>query len=157
MITFNLLEFLAAIEKGKGIIAVDLGRKSIGVAVSDPQLKYVQDYFQFDSRGRSCDAWYIQKIKQDYSGIVVGTPFSHTRNNGWLSFIDKFSAKLSDTTGKPILMQDESLSTIKALNIIGKTSRNRQRKWKDKLSAYCILEETLCTIMNCWCCDKIPS
>ncbi|ACT69005.1 RuvX/YqgF family protein [Neorickettsia risticii] len=147
MITFDLQKFLGAIGTG-GIVSIDPGKRTIGVAVSDPELRYIQNYFQFASHGRGADASYIMKVVSDFSGIIVGTPFSHIRNNGWLHSIDKFAQKLSEITKKPILMCDESSSTSDVMVLLGSLSRSRQKKWKDKIAACCILEKTLCTIMH---------
>ncbi|ABD46308.1 RuvX/YqgF family protein [Neorickettsia sennetsu] len=147
MITFDLQKFLGAIEAGR-VISIDPGRRIVGVAVSDPELRYIQNYFQFTSHGRGADAFHIMKVVSDFSGIIVGTPFSHIRNNGWLDFIDKFAQKLSEVTRKPILMCDESSSTSDVMILLSSLSRSRQKEWKDKIAACCILEKTLCTIMH---------
>lgn len=153
MITFDLEKFLHTLEAGR-IVAIDPGRRSIGVAFSDPDLKYIQNYFQFTSQGRSADAYHIFDAVPDFSGVVVGTPFSHTRNNNWLPFIDKFSQKLHEISKKPVLMHDESSSTVDAMFLLGSFSRARQRKWKDKIAACCILETILCTIVHYRLCKK---
>ncbi|KYH12218.1 RuvX/YqgF family protein [Neorickettsia sp. 179522] len=153
MITFDLQKFLNAIGTGR-VVSIDPGKRTIGVAVSDPELRYVQNYFQFTSRGRGSDAFHIMEVVSDFSGIILGTPFSHTRNNGWLHSIDKFAQKLSEVTKKPILMCDESSSTSEVMVLLSSLSRSRQKKWKDKIAACCILEKTLCTIMHYNLCNQ---
>jgi putative Holliday junction resolvase len=148
MITLNIDEFIKSIRfKGK-VISVDLGMKQIGIAISNKNQTIVEDYFQFKSAGLDKDILFLsEKYNNDeYTGIIIGLPFSHTRENNWINFIDNFALKLSKSINLPICLVDESYSTQSIKHLIQNFSRKRQKKWKDKLAASCILEQTLCTM-----------
>lgn len=148
MITFNINTFADSTSPNLKLVAIDLGTKQIGIAISDAKQAIVEDYFQFRSNGMENDVTFLSEkySSKEYAGIIIGLPFSHTRENRWTNYIDSFAYKLNKTSSLPICMVDESYSTQGVNYLIQSFSRKRQKKWKDKLSACCILEQTLCTI-----------
>ncbi|MFA5383140.1 MAG: Holliday junction resolvase RuvX [Eubacteriales bacterium] len=131
------------------IMGLDVGEKTIGVAVSDP-LACIAQGVKTIMRGGS-EQEDLKKIKElieqyDIGLIVVGLP----RNmNGTLgeqgNKMLKFVEKLKDNLNLHVEIWDERLSTVAAEKILlsADVSRARRKKVIDKLAAVIILQNYL--------------
>ena len=92
MITFNLYKFAEQLKKEGALMCLDMGTKRTGVAISDKDMRFVQDFFSFNCGGIKSDIEFLlQKIKiSSTSGLIIGIPFGHVRKNGWNNFILDF-------------------------------------------------------------------
>jgi len=127
------------------ILALDVGTKTIGVAVSDELQISSNGVKTIQRKSRKSDLNELQEIIEEYkpTEIVVGLPY---REDGSLSQrgqdIEEFSIKIGNRFKLPIIYVDESFSTVfaeKAL-IEGDMSRKKRKKIIDKMAAVVILQ-----------------
>ena len=127
------------------ILALDVGTKTIGVAVSDELQISSNGVKTIQRKSRKSDLNELQEIIGEYkpTEIVVGLPY---REDGSLSQrgrdIEDFSKKIGNRFKLPITYVDESFSTVfaeKAL-IEADLSRKKRKKIIDKMAAVVILQ-----------------
>ena len=122
------------------LLGVDFGLKRMGLALADSEtclvesLEVISNSPKLISRlTEICQANKVEKI-------VVGMPDGKLR-----PVIQNFAAEISETTGLPVVFQDESLTSQKALAMmieVGKSKKARQTE-KDAFAAAVILQEYL--------------
>jgi putative Holliday junction resolvase len=133
---------------GARLVGIDLGEKTIGMALSDTLLT-VATPFETRKRGKftSDAAALLAMMKQHGAGgLVVGLPLNMDGTEGpsaqsARAFARKFSAK-SDL---PILLWDERLSTAAVTRTLidADASRSRRAEVVDKMAAAYILQGVL--------------
>ncbi len=131
------------------ILGLDLGTKTLGVAISDNleiiASKYTTIEFKEDNYDEALDK--LLKIVDDFkiTTIVLGLP---KNMNNTLGFASKrsldFKEKLEEKNLN-VVLQDERLSSVEANNILIKSdiSRKKRKKNVDSLSAVIILQSYL--------------
>ncbi|MGI6685004.1 MAG: Holliday junction resolvase RuvX [Bacillota bacterium] len=128
------------------IMGLDVGEKTIGIALSDPLGWTAQGLETIRRKGDLTeDLNRLKKIIADYEveRIVVGLP---KNMNGTLGPSAERAKDLADTifreTGIPIEMWDERLSTMAAERTLleGNVSRAKRKKVIDKMAAVIILQ-----------------
>ena len=134
-------------KKGR-ILALDVGRKRIGVAVSDEWQWTAQPLTVIK---RKDDEGVFKTIanlveEQEVIKVVVGLPVTLRGEIGHaakevLGFVEKLKKRLS----MPIITWDEALTTAEAEEILleADLSRKRRKQVIDKLAAALILESYL--------------
>ncbi|WIY25241.1 Holliday junction resolvase RuvX [Parasedimentitalea psychrophila] len=141
-------EFAACLPRHRALIGLDLGDKTVGVAVSDlmgtvatPLLTVRRKKFTLDA------AQLLDIIKgRDIAGIVLGLPRNMDGSEG--SRCQKtraFARNLSRLTELPIGFWDERLSTVAAERALleADTSRKRRSEVIDHVAAAYILQGAL--------------
>jgi putative Holliday junction resolvase len=131
------------------ILGVDYGDRHIGLALSDPLLIMAQPLGSYELTGReNVDRAYFQDIvaKHDVAEIVLGNPLRMDGSSGTRA--DKtrrFAAWLEKVAGKPVILQDERLTTRQALKILDdeKLRGKRKKDWEDRIAAVIILSTYL--------------
>lgn len=127
-------------------MGLDVGEKTIGIALSDPLGWTAQGLETIRRKGDLTeDLNRLKKIIADYEveRIVVGLP---KNMNGTLGPSAERAKDLADTifreTGIPIEMWDERLSTMAAERTLleGNVSRAKRKKVIDKMAAVIILQ-----------------
>ncbi len=127
------------------ILALDVGTKTIGVAVSDELRISSNGVKTIQRKSIKSDMNELKEIIEEYipAEIVVGLPY---REDGSLSKrgqdIEDFSKKIENRFKLPIIYVDESYSTVfaeKAL-IEADLSRKKRKKIIDKMAAVVILQ-----------------
>ena len=127
------------------IMGLDLGDKTIGVAISDPLLITAQGLKTIRRKNIKTDIEEIKTIIKDYniSKIVVGFPKNMNNTIGpqgekVLAFVEK----LKRAVNIEIILEDERLSTVSAerLLIDGDVSREKRKKVIDTVAATYILQ-----------------
>ena len=111
-------------------MCLDMGTKRTGVAISDKDMRFVQDFFSFNYGGIKSDIEFLlQKIKiSSTSGLIIGIPFGHVRKNGWNNFILDFAKKISCASGLSVHLKDESDSTNNAELLMQGFSRKTKKR-----------------------------
>ncbi len=146
-------EFHAALAPGARLIGLDLGTKTIGVAVSDVD-RCVATALETIKRSRfRDDAARMAGIIADYGvgGIVIGLPLNMDGSEGPRAQSSRaYARNLAAATGLPILLWDERLSTVAAERalIAADTSRKRRAATIDKVAAAYILQGVLDRLRN---------
>ncbi len=130
-------------------LGLDLGTKTLGVAISDPLgliandltvLRHNEEYDRLILE--------VQKLvdEKKVEAIVLGFPKNMNNTIGERAQITlDFKEKLENTLHLPVYMQDERLTTRQAENLLIKndTSRKKRKKVIDKVAATIILQSYL--------------
>jgi putative holliday junction resolvase len=130
------------------VMALDVGDKNIGVAVSDALLLTAQGRSTLRRTSWEADLQYLRKMVEDdeVSKIVVGKPLHMDgRDSPQSRKVAKFAMKLSKSLSLPVILWDERLTSFAAeqhLQEAGLNWRNR-RKHVDKVAAMFILQDYL--------------
>lgn len=130
------------------IMALDVGDKNIGIAVSDALLLTAQGRTTLRRTAWEADLAYLRKIveENEVDRIVVGNPLHMDgRQSPQGKKIAKFAAKLSETLAIPVTFWDERLTSFAAeqhLEEMGLNWRDR-KKHVDKIAAMFILQSYL--------------
>lgn len=130
------------------VLALDLGHRRIGVAVSDAQRAIAQPLCVLERAGRDQDVAAIGRLaaQQQATLIVLGLPRRSDDTFG--PEAEKALAmgkRLGRVLGLPVAYVDEWETTVEAqeLLISGGASRQRRRQVVDKLAAALILRRFL--------------
>ena len=129
-------------------MALDIGTKRIGIALGDEMQLIAQPFIVIERKKDNYVLNTIKKIVSDYqvNEIVVGIPFySHYKIGKMAEMILDFVEKLKMFINVPIILWDESLTTIEAEKFLIESdiSRKRRKKVIDKLAAALILDSFL--------------
>ena len=127
------------------ILGLDIGDRTIGVAVCDPLGLTAQGITTIKRKSIVLDIEEISKICKEYSveSFVSGLP---KNMNGTIGpqgeKVQRFCEKLEETLGLPIKMWDERLTTVSANRAMleGDLSRAKRKKIVDKIAAIYILQ-----------------
>jgi putative Holliday junction resolvase len=135
------------------ILALDVGSKRIGVAVSDPGGTFALPVTTIERSNRRTDVARIASIAQEYGAqeIVVGDPVTLGGERGIASqHIDTFVDALREVFAGTIHRVDERMTTAQATKtlIAADVSRRRRRDIVDRMAAALILETFLARRKN---------
>lgn len=128
------------------ILGLDVGDKTIGVAVSDLLLFTAQGVEVIRRRSGEQDFFRLGEliIQYEVDSVVVGLP---KNMNGTIGSRGEFTQKFADELGNKfpqlnIILWDERLSTVAAEKslIAADVSRNKRRQVIDKMAAVFILQ-----------------
>jgi putative Holliday junction resolvase len=136
------------IEPGQRLLGLDLGEKTIGLALSD-RLLTVATPMQTLKRGKfAADAARLDIIisEQGVGGLVVGLPLNMDGGDGPSAQSARaFGRNWAAHSPLPLMFQDERLSTsaVTRTLIEADTSRKRREEVVDKMAAAYILQLAL--------------
>ncbi|MDR1991304.1 MAG: Holliday junction resolvase RuvX [Mycoplasmataceae bacterium] len=133
------------------LIGIDLGTKTMGIAITDSLqvLATGLKNFYYPNNDLNVCLNEIKKIlniyQNDIESIILGYPLNvdGTKNKQTL-LVENFFNLLKRNIILPIFFQDERYSTIKATDILkyqGNLKSSQIKKNKDKMSAVVILDE----------------
>ena len=147
MICADIPALLAATPRG-ALMGLDLGEKTIGVAVSDT-MRSVATPLQTLKRAKfraNADELLEIAAKRQISGIVLGLPLNMDGSEGpRCQSTRAFARNLEPLTEIPISFWDERLSTVAAERALleADTSRARRAEVIDHVAASYILQGVL--------------
>jgi len=133
---------------GQRLLGIDLGEKTIGLALSDTS-RTVATPMQTLRRGKfSADADALAKIvaEQNVGGIVIGLPLNMDGSDGPAAQSARaFGRNLAGRLNLPIAFWDERLSTVAVTRTLldADASRRRRSEVVDKMAAAYILQGAL--------------
>ncbi len=135
------------------ILGLDIGDRTIGVAVSDPLGITAQGITTIRRKNEEIDIKELKTICDEYNvdTIVSGLPKNMNGTLGPQSEkVLKFCELIKENMDVPIKMWDERLTTVAAHKamIEGDLSRNKRKKIVDKIAAIYILQGYLDSISN---------
>ncbi len=127
------------------IMGLDLGERTIGIAVSDPLLLTAQGLTVLRRRSPAEDLQELADIKDEYSikEVVIGLPRMMDGSIGPRGRISQeFAQSLRKRWEIPVHLWDERLSTVAAERILleADLSRRRRKNLIDKTAAVLILQ-----------------
>lgn len=130
------------------ILALDVGSKTIGVAVSDPMNIIAQGVTTIKRKTLDEDLDDLLKIIDEYNVklIVVGKPLNMDNTEGKsVQRVMNVGNRLRDKSGLEVVYQDERLSTVSANAVLmdSKVRRENRKKYVDKIAATYILQTYL--------------
>ncbi len=127
------------------VLGLDLGSKTIGLAVSDAMKSIAQPYDVIIRENTEKDLSRIQKVvlEKEVDVIVVGLPYNMDGSEGAsASKAREFADMLKSLTGLNIILYDERMTTLSAERSMleGDLSRAKRKKRVDKVAAAFILQ-----------------
>ena len=140
--------FAAALPAGRALAGLDLGEKTIGVAVSDRLRRVASPLETVRRRKFGLDAARLLEIAaaRELGGFVLGLPRNMDGSEGpRCQSVRAFARNLSARTDLPIGFWDERLSTVAAERALleADTSRKRRAEVIDAVAAGIILQGLL--------------
>ncbi|TVR47424.1 MAG: Holliday junction resolvase RuvX [Rhodobacteraceae bacterium] len=141
-------DFAAALVPGRALAGLDLGEKTIGVAVSDRMLSVASPLQTIRRRKFGLDAESLLGIvrAREIGGLVLGLPRNMDGSEGpRCQSTRAFARNLTQLTDLPIGFWDERLSTVAAERALlaADTSRRRRAEVIDHVAAGVILQGAL--------------
>jgi putative Holliday junction resolvase len=130
------------------ILALDYGRRRIGVAVTDPSGSVAQPLETLDVRAPGAALPRIVELARTYepSRIVVGLPVHMDGHEGpEAEAVRAFGARVEAATHVPVEFLDERWTSVEADRILrdaGVQERNRRSR-KDRIAAAILLQTWL--------------
>jgi len=148
MIHDEFEDFAGALPPMSALMGLDLGTKTIGVAVTDSFRSVATPLETVKRKKFTLDAQRLQEIITDRSigGIVLGLPRNMDGSEGARCQSTRaFARNLSRLTDLPISFWDERLSTVAAEKALleADTTRKRRAEVIDHVAASYILQGAL--------------
>ena len=143
-----MAEFVTALPRDTALAGLDLGTKTIGVAVSDRLLTVATPLETVRRKKFGIDAAALRTIiaARDIGGIVLGLPRNMDGSEGpRCQSTRAFARNFDALAGVPITFWDERLSTVAAERALleADTSRKRRAEVIDHVAAGYILQGAL--------------
>ncbi|WP_413872449.1 Holliday junction resolvase RuvX [Albidovulum sp.] len=148
MICERIEDFAAALPPGRALAGLDLGTKTIGVAVSDRSLSVASPLETIRRTKFTADADALLALcaRREIGGLVLGLPRNMDGTEGpRCQSTRAFARNLERLTALPIAFWDERLSTVAAERALleADTSRKRRAEVIDHVAAGYILQGAL--------------
>jgi putative Holliday junction resolvase len=146
--TLSLEAFAAALPEHAVLLGLDLGTKTIGVAISDPSLTIASPLLTIARTKFKADALALLDLaaKNRAAGLVIGLPKNLDGSEGPRAQSTRaFVRNLAALTSLPMIYWDERLSTAAAERTLLEADASRRRRAEviDKLAAAYILQGLL--------------
>ena len=144
----SLNDLKTALAPGMRLLGLDLGEKTIGLALSDTTLS-VATPMETLKRGKfTADAVALEKIivDQGVGGLVIGLPLNMDGSDGPSAQSARaFARNFAARSPLPVLLWDERLSTAAVTRTLldADASRKRRGEVVDKMAAAYILQGAL--------------
>lgn len=144
----DIAAFAEALAPGARLIGLDLGTKTIGVALSDTLRTVATPMVVLKKAKLKEDLENLSRIisEQGVGGIVLGLPRNMDGTEGPRCQATRaFARNIAEPLGLPILFWDERLSTaaVERTMIEADTSRKKRAAVVDKMAAAWILQGAL--------------
>jgi putative Holliday junction resolvase len=148
VICASVEEFLAALPPNRAVAGLDLGDKTIGVALSDLRRQVATPIEVIRREKFTIDAGKLLTLLEARGafGIVLGLPLNMDGSTGpRVQATQAFARNLEKLTPLPICYWDERLSTVAAERALleADTSRKRRKEVIDQVAAGYILQGAL--------------
>ena len=143
-----LLEAAALMPERGSLLGLDLGTKTIGEAVSDPDRKLAAPVFTIARARFASDAERLLELAAERRavGFVLGLPLNMDGSEGPRAQATRaFARNLAKVTALPIALWDERLSTaaVERVLIEADASRRKRKAVIDQHAAAYILQGAL--------------
>jgi len=149
----SLSELRTGFPPGQRLLGLDLGEKTIGLALSDTLLTVATPYETLRRGKFSADAAKLETIaaKEGVGGLVVGLPLNMDGSDGPSAQSARaFARNFALRSTLPIVLWDERLSTaaVQRDMIAADASRKRRAASVDRVAAAYILQGALEALRN---------
>ncbi|HJT87072.1 MAG TPA: Holliday junction resolvase RuvX [Bryobacteraceae bacterium] len=130
------------------ILALDLGKRRIGLAVSDPLGITAQGLPNLERTNKRADLELLAGLarEKDVGLILMGNPVNMGGGEGRQSaWVREFAGALERRTGLPIRFWDERLTTVEAHRVLRESGISIEKRAAavDRLSAVILLQSYL--------------
>ena len=145
----TLSELRDAVPRGARLMGLDLGSKTIGLALSDSGFAIASPLVTLARKKFTADALALKDLIDEHNvgGLVLGLPINMDGTEGpRCQSTRQFAANLMEKFDMPIAFQDERLSTAAVERVlIGEADMTRKRRGEvvDKMAAAWILQGAL--------------
>ena len=144
----DLARFAARLQPGERVVGLDLGTRTIGIALSDVMRAIASPLETIRRRKFTADAERLLAICRAHgaAGIVIGLPLNMDGTEGPRAQSTRaFVRNLAGRTDLPIAYWDERLSTAAVTRTLIAADRSRARRAElvDKMAAAYILQGAL--------------
>jgi putative Holliday junction resolvase len=148
VIVADLESLRAALPRHHRLLGLDVGEKTIGLALSDPGLSVASPISTIKRTKFTADANALLKLaaERQVGGLVIGLPLNMDGSEGpRCQSVRQFAANLLKLKDLPILFWDERLSTmaVEREMIAHDVTRARRDKVVDQAAAAFILQGVL--------------
>ena len=127
----------------KSYVALDVGEKRIGVALARDDIKIAMAYDTLNVDGGEVQAIAEIIVREKADVLVVGYPRNQAGEpTKQTEFVERFVEQLRDIASK-IVLQDESLTSVKAEEILNARNQPYAKGEVDALAASLILQDYL--------------
>ena len=147
-ITHDINNFKAVFSQDRKIIGLDVGKKTIGIAISDPISKIALTHKTIFRKKLKEDLLILEEIINNHTvvSLVIGLPLNKDGTKGPIAqSVITFSHILLKAFKLPILLWDERFSTIgilREMKAAGVKKKNIEKRI-DSASATWILQSAL--------------
>jgi putative Holliday junction resolvase len=130
------------------ILALDVGKKRIGLALSDPLGITAQGLPNLVRKNKRSDLEEMQRIVAEHgvSLLLVGNPLHMSGVSGrQAEWVRDFAGDLAACTGLPVRLWDERLTTVEASRVLRESGIGIEKRARaiDRLSAVILLQSYL--------------
>ena len=148
MIVEDIAAFAAALPRTRAVMGLDLGTKTIGVALSDRLWSVASPHETVKRRKFTLDAARLLEIiaAREVGGVILGLPRNMDGSEGpRCQSTRAFARNLERLTDLPISFWDERLSTVAAERALLEADATRKRRSEviDSVAASYILQGVL--------------
>lgn len=132
-------------------MGLDVGSKTVGVAVSDP-FGWTAQGIEIVKINEAQEEYGIDRIGEliaihEVTKVVIGLPKNMNNSIGPRAEASlRYAELIKETFDLPVILQDERLTTVQAERMLieeGNTSRAKRKKVIDKVAAVMILQNYL--------------
>jgi putative Holliday junction resolvase len=132
------------------ILALDVGKRRIGLAISDELGFTAQGLDTLERKNNREDYQYLARLAAEKGVILflVGHPIQMSGREGRQSeWVRQFADMLNQRTGLPVRLWDERLTTVEASRVLRSSGISIEKRARavDKLSAVLLLQNYLDT------------
>jgi len=124
-------------------LALDLGDRRIGVALSDATGTLARPLEVFQRRSRAADFAHVAALVQQHEvgAVVIGLPFNMNGTEGQrAAWTRDYGAALGQAVGRPVTFWDERLTTVEAEELLRAQGRRSEKRSVDAIAAAIILQ-----------------
>ena len=148
MIVRNPADLRANLGRDQRLMGLDVGKKTIGLALTDVTLTIASPYDTIRRKRFRDDAEALATIieREDVGGLVLGLPFNMDGSEGpRCQSVRQFATNLEERLALPYAFWDERLSTAAVTRTLldADASRRRRARVVDKMAAAYILQGAL--------------
>jgi putative Holliday junction resolvase len=130
------------------ILALDLGKKRIGLAISDPLGITAQGLPNLNRTNKRSDLAALEELarEREVGLVLMGNPINmrgtEGRQSGW---VREFAAAIEARIGLPVKFWDERLTSVEAGRVLRSSGISIEKRAKavDRLSAVILLQSYL--------------
>jgi putative Holliday junction resolvase len=138
----------AALARNQRLLGLDVGEKTVGLALSDPALSVASPLTTIRRTKFTADAAALLKLagERGVGGLVIGLPLNMNGSEGpRCQSVRQFASNLLKVKDLPILFWDERLSTmaVERAMIAHDVTRAKRDKVVDQAAAAFILQGAL--------------